>query len=152
MSDEQVEVIETSRMQVLSEFAAAGRAHDNTDRFRVGALGENIIIAGHGLNGAWSGVMLFERTNLEAVTRLLGEVLDGRLYGEDQDYLNVMAGKDRIGISAQSPRGATTISLYNNRRVKMDGADTRAWDLTVTPDTALSLFVELKELRHQGKV
>lgn len=152
MSDEPVEVIDTSQMQVLTEFAAAGWVHANTDRFRVGALGENIIIAGHGLNATWMGIMLFERANLEAVTKLLGEVLNGRLRDEDQDYVGVIAGRDRVGISAQAPRGTTTISLYNNRRVKMDGAETSAWDMTVAPDTALSLYVEMKELRQQGKV
>jgi hypothetical protein len=152
MSDEQVEVIDTSQMQVLSEFAAAGWVHANTDRFRLGVLGDNIIIAGHGLDGTWSGDTLFERKNLEAVTKLLGEVLNGRLYDEDQDYLNVISGKDEAGISAQAPRGKITISLYNNRRVKMDGAEANSWNITVAPDTALSLYVELKELIAQGKV
>ena len=152
MSDGQLETIETNRMQVLSEFAAAGWVHQNRERFRLGLYGTNIIIASSGPDGVWSGSLLFERANLGAVTKLLGEVLNGRLYDENRDYLGVVAGRDEFGVSAQAPRGTLTLSLYNNRPARMDGGQTSAWNLSVAPDTALKLYVELKRLGEQGTV
>jgi hypothetical protein len=150
MSEEDLEMIETSRMQVVSEFAAAGWVHQNREHFRLGRSGTDIIIASRGADGQWSGSMLFERANLAAVIKLLGEVLNGRLYDENRDYVGVVAGRDEFGISTQAPRGTLTVSLYNNRPARMDGAQTSAWNLTVAPDTALKLYVELKKLVEQG--
>jgi hypothetical protein len=150
MSNDQMETIETSRMQVMSEFAAAGWVHQNRERFRVGLSDANVIIASLGPDGRWSGSMFFERANLAAVTSLLGQVLNGRLYDENKDYLGIVAGRDEVGISTQAPRGTLTISLYNNRPARMDAAQTSAWNLTVAPDTALKLYVELKQLVEQG--
>lgn len=148
--NQQIEVIDTGNMQVLSEFAAAGFIHDNTDRFRIGSMDGNIIIAGRGLDGAWTSSVLFERANLPKVVQLLDEVLNGRLRQENRDYVYFTAGKDEIGVGAQQPRDLLTISLYNNRRVKMDGLESGGWRMYVAPDTALKLYVELEKLVAQG--
>lgn len=150
MSSATVELIDTSNMQVLTEFAAAGFVHDNIDRFRVGLVGTDIIIAGHSLAGTWSGDMLFERANLTAVVELLGEVLNGRLRKEAREYVYFTAGKDEVGVGAHMPREKLLISFYNNRRVEMDGLERGGWRLYVAPDTALSIYVELEKLVAQG--
>lgn len=150
MSSPTVEVIDTSQMQVLTEFPAAGFIHNNSERFRIGLLDTHLIIASCSSNGKWSGDVMFERANLAAITQLLDDVLNGRLRKEERDYVGFNSGKDRIGISAQAPRDRLTISIYNNRFVKMDGGETRAWSVTVAPDTALKMLVELEKLVAQG--
>lgn len=150
MSEQQIDLIETNKIDVLSEFPAAGWIEGNRVRFRIGRANANIVIASCGTDEEWFGSMLFERGNLEAVTKLLDDVLRGRLRKENKEYLGLNAGKDRIGISAQMPRERLTISIYNNRLANIDGLETTAWDLTVSPDTALKFNVEMERLVLQG--
>ncbi len=149
MATNEVQVIETSGMQPLTEFPV-NPAIENRARMRIGIVGDDVVIASCGVAGGWGGSMLFERRNAAAVRDLLADLLNGKLAEEGLDHLSFNQGKDRIGAGWQMPRDVFSYSFHNNRLVKMDGFQTRSWNIYADPDTMLGIYVELDELLKKG--
>lgn len=150
MSTVVAEVIDSSEMEVLAEFAAEGEIVNNTRRFRVGTLGSDVVIAGFSNGGGWSGDLVFERANLREVAQRLRDVLDGKLREHTEDYFVIERGKDDMTISAHAPRYKVTVHMDNARAVYIDGSLVRGGSLIVSPDTAYCLHDELNKLIQQG--
>lgn len=149
METNEVQIIDASRMTPLTEFPASG-VLDNIVAFRIGIVGDDVVIAARGSAGDWGGALMFERNNAKAATDLLKDLLHGRMSEEGREFSGYNAGKDRLGVSAQMPRDQFSYSFYNNRLVKMNGFQTRSWNINMTPDTALGIYVELDELLKKG--
>lgn len=149
MTDKHLEVIDSSQMKVLSEFEVS-EVKNNIDRFRIGIVNENIIIAGRSLTGSWSGDFLFEKANIAQVTGLIKDVLNGSLATADEHFLTFKASKDAIGIGEYAPRDELVLALTNNRPAVLDGYESKARTIYIDSNTLLKMYVELEKTTPAG--
>lgn len=148
-----METIDSSSMNVFREFDAAEEVVDNSERFRVGVLGDTVIIASFSRGGGWSGDVFFERANLADVVRALTEALGANpLHGPAKR--GVLKGKDLMGVSvyeagAGHGPGKIRAEINNNRPALMDGMQLNGWNVMMTVGTAQRLLVALEQLPTQ---
>lgn len=151
MNNLQPEIIDSSKMQVLTEFEAS-QIQNNIDRFRIGLLDTDVIIAGRNLKGVWSGVMLFERANAARVVNLFKNVFDAQTASETESDTGFKAGKDLVGVELHQPRNKQVAVFYNNRPVVIDNLEQRNLVLYLDPDTLLSFHVILRKLLNENGI
>lgn len=136
-----MEMIDSGQMQVCREFAAADEVVDNSERFRVGLLGETVVIASDSGGGGWSGDLFFERANLADVIRALDEVLAANPFLGLVER-GVTKGQDLLGVRTYEEGGAyhqsgqIRVMMNNNRPAMMDGMQLSSWNIRMTVDTA----------------
>ena len=150
-----MEIIDTSRMQVFSEFDAADEIVDNTERYRVGLVGDDVIIETYTRGGGWAGGLFFERANLADVVQSLTEVLAANpLTGAVNR--SVLKGSDLLGVTVYEAgdayqRGEIRVQLNNNRPAIMDGMRLHGWSVQMSVATSSLLRDALQTLRPQGE-
>lgn len=149
MSTQQVEVIDTSNMKILSEFEAEGEILENLHAFRFGVIREDVVLAAKDGNDNWRGDVLFERRHLKDVARGLDDLLTGRLVPQGNEFI-LEDGKDDIYIHPTMPRADLSISIGNTRRARMDSLETGGWQIHVSVETAKRMRDEMLKLVVQG--
>lgn len=152
MNEEQIEMIDSSQMQVFREFAAAGEVVDNTERFRVGLLGETVVINTYSHGGGWAGGIFFERAILPDVVQALRESLGGQLSAQGLPYLAVNHGKDIFSVREyETYDNKIGLQLVNNRPARFDGMEFNGWTMAMTFETAQRLLTALAELAQEAQ-
>lgn len=127
---EKIETIDSSQMEILSEFHYEGEMQDNRVAFRLGILGSDFIIASQSKRGEtaeakiipddadertqayfenrierdwWGGDIVFQLQNFDAVLRRIEEIYGVRPAREiDLNELEIESGKDKMGIRKNS--------------------------------------------------
>ena len=149
-----MEIIDTSRIQVFSEFDAADEVVDNTERYRVGLVGDEVVVETYTQGGGWAGGLFFERANLADVVQALQEASEANPLAGAVNR-SVLKGGDLLGATIYEAggayqRGEIRVQLNNNRPAIMDGMRLHGWSITMTVKTARLLRDALQKLRPQG--
>jgi hypothetical protein len=147
--NDELETIDSTAMQILGDFecqlndAETVRCFIKADDYwLVCAIGSATEAIGH---------LAFERTNIELVNQKLDEVLAGKLFNEELDFIAFESGKDEIQISASTvfPSNSVTpretITVLNLREMELDGLEFST-GLSLSPKSAETLSKELAKL------
>ena len=157
--DEEIEIVDSSAMRILSEFAVE---YDEEERLLspdftniaecfIKTDDELIVIATNSKGSPEAvGNIAFERGNLALVAENLSDVLAGKLRETGEDSLKFKSGADEMVFSADSvfplnqplPRERVTIS--NLREMELDGLE--FLQLALPIKAAEKLCEELKKL------
>ncbi len=155
MSDE-MEIIDSSQMKVLSEFGFVDEPINNLARYYLGLLDDKFMTRITDLEGNQRGKVFFERTNYEEVLKRCEDVYAGKLLEvPDVDYFNIEKNQDDIlvGINAVFPHTSfkpiVKFFLQNNRRAKLDGLELPVWDLFMSFETGKKMLAEMERIKEQ---
>ena len=157
--DEEIEIVDSSAMRILSEFAVEYDEDEqllspdftNIAECFIKTGGDWIVIATNSKGSPEAvGNIAFEMQNLALVAENLGDVLAGKLRDEARDSLTFKSGGDEIVVSADSvlplnqlvPRERVTIS--NLREMELDGLE--FMQLALPVKAAERLHKEFKKL------
>ncbi len=152
--NDELKTIDSTEMQILGDFECKLNDAENLrcfikadDYWIVFAVGSVAQAVGH---------LAFERTNIELVSQKLGEVLAGKLFNEELDFIAFESGKDEIQISASTvfPSNSVTpretITVLNLREMELDGLEFST-GLSLSPKSAETLSKELEKLAKLAK-
>ncbi|MGI8554871.1 MAG: hypothetical protein ACR2LT_00725 [Pyrinomonadaceae bacterium] len=150
-----IEIVDSSQMTVLSEFNYVDEVFDNTDHYKIGVLGKNVLIEVRNLNGKESAGFLYERdSHLDLIVKM-EDVYAGKLNELDKDYFSFKNGKDFlvIGITSTFPHTSfkpiTKFSLTNNRPAVLDNIKASGWFLYMLIETGKLMLKEMKKIKDQ---
>lgn len=150
-----MEIIDSSRMQVLSEFDYIGEIFDNTDHYKIGVLEKNVLVSPRDLSGNESAAFLYERANHSQLIAKMEDVFAGKAPESNKDYFEFKSGRDFlvIGIVSTFPMAAfkpiVKFKLTNNRRANLDGSESGNWFLYMSVETAKLMLAEMKRIENQ---
>jgi hypothetical protein len=147
--NEEIEIIDSTGMKVLSDFEVE---LNDTETVKCFIKADDYwIVFAIGTIAEATGYLAFERKNVELVNKNLGEVLDGKLFKEELDFTVFESGKDEIQISASSvfpsnrATSRETITILNLREIELDGLEFST-GLSLSPKSAETLSKHLEKL------
>lgn len=153
--NQEIEVIDSSKMTVLAEFDYVDEPMDNITYYYLGVLDNLFIVRVKGEVGNTVGATFFERANYKDLIRMIEDVYAGKLYETNQTALEVEKGKDDIIVSVMSamPHTATRpierLFVKNVRRAKLDKLQLGGFDVTASLETGRKLLAEMKRIAPQ---
>lgn len=153
--NEDIEIIDSSRMEILSDFRYVDEPMDNIEHFYLGISENQFIISIKDLAGNKISKTFFERKNYLQLIRMLEDVYAGKLYETDQGSLVEERGKDHIivGIMSAMPHTATRpivrLFIKNVRTAEFDGRDRDGFYVTSSIETGKRLLSEMKRIAPQ---
>jgi hypothetical protein len=149
--NEEIEIIDSTGMKVLSDFEVELNDAETVRCFI--KADDYWIVFAIGTAAEATGYLAFERKNVELVNKNLGEVLAGKLFNEELDFIVFESGKDEIQISASTvfPSNSVTpretITVLNLREMELDGLEFST-GLSLSPKSAEILHKELNSLSN----
>jgi hypothetical protein len=155
MNTQQIETIDSSRMQVLSDYRYVDEPINNIEHYYLGILDDKFMTRIRDLEGNVRGKVFFERANFAEVIAKMEDVFAGELKQQDVDYFIVKQGLDYlvIGITTTFPHTASapiiSFNLTNNRRAILDELQLGGWDLYMSIETGKKMLNEMKRIRTQ---
>lgn len=155
MTIPQIETIDSSQMQVLSDFRFVDEPINNIEHYYLGVLGDKFMTRIRDLEGNVRGKVFFERANYAEVMAKMENVFAGKLKQQDVDYFTVKQGLDFlvIGITTTFPHTASapiiSFNLTNNRRAILDDLNLGGWDLYMSIETGEKMLSEMKRIERQ---
>ena len=156
--NENIEIIDSSKMKVLSEFSYVDEPMDNITNYYLGILDNLFIIRIRGESSNPIGVTFFERKIYNEVIKMLEDVYAGKLYETNQTSLELEQGKDDIIISIMSamPHTATRpierLFIQNVRTAILDSRERDGFNVTASLETGRKLLAEMKRIAPQVAV
>lgn len=157
--DETAEIIDSSQMNVLSEFSLEYENDEeitkaeSTTRVKLylGTLKDDVIISSLSRNTQeMQGDLVVEKQNIRFVGESINELLKKEKPWEES--IKEESGKDKILITYSSswahnlPAPFERINVYNRRNYELDGLRSRDWWLTLPPKMAQRLADEITKL------
>jgi hypothetical protein len=149
--NEEIEIIDSTGMKVLSDFEVELNDAETVRCFI--KADDYWIVFAIGTAAEATGYLAFERKNVELVDKNLGEVLAGKLFNEELDFIVFESGKDEIQISASTvfPSNSVTpretVTVLNLREIELDGLEFST-GLSLSPKSAEILHKELNKLSN----
>ncbi|MGI8554874.1 MAG: hypothetical protein ACR2LT_00740 [Pyrinomonadaceae bacterium] len=151
-----MEIVDSSQMQVLSEFDYVDEVFNGTKHYSIGVLNENVLVCvSNESDGKQRGTFLYERVNHTRIIAKIEDIYAGKLKELDKDYFSFKNGKDFlvIGITSTFPHTSfkpiTSFNITNNRRVIIDNLELGNWDLYMSVETGKLFLAELKRIKNQ---
>lgn len=155
MNTQQIETIDSSQMQILSDFSYVDEPINNIEHYYLGILDDKFMTRMRDLEGNVRGKVFFERANYGAVVATMEDVFAGALKQQNVDYFTIKQGLDYlvIGITTTFPHTASapiiSFNLTNNRRAILDELNLGGWDLYMSIETGKKMLDEMKRIRPQ---
>ncbi|MBC7796468.1 MAG: hypothetical protein H7Z37_06325 [Pyrinomonadaceae bacterium] len=155
MENEDIEIIDSSGAEILSDFGYVDEPMNGTERYFLGVLGEKFVVRTKGFSGNTRGTLFFDRSNY---ARAIGEVENiyvGKLRETDKEELSFDNGKDSLilGIWSTFPHTSTRpieqLVIKNIRRAELDGLNFGGWTLYMSIETGRTMLAEMKRIAPQ---
>ena len=157
--NEEPEIIDSSKMEVLSEFPLEYENDEeitkaeSTSRIKtyVGVIGNNVIISSLSKNThEITGDLVVEKRNIMFIAESINELLDREKAWEES--IKKESGKDKLLIYYSSswannlPAPFERINIENKRNYELDDLRSRDWWLILPPRMAQRLADEITKL------
>ncbi len=150
-----MEIIDSSKMTVLSEFDYVDEIFNGTEHYAIGVLNENVLVRITSETGWQAATFLYERTNhLELIERI-EDVYAGKLPELNIEYFTIKKSKDFLVIKINETFPHTSFKpivqfrLTNNRRVELDGDESGVWNLYMSVETGKLMLAEMKRIKDE---
>lgn len=155
MSNRTVEVIDSSRMRILSDFRYVDEPVNNIEHYYLGVSGDKFVTKIKDLAGNFVGKVFFDLENYAQVVEKIEDVYAGKLRDSNAEYFNIEKGGDDliIGITQTFPHTSfqpiVRFKISNNRRAVIDGDETGGRDLYLSQATGKLMLAEMKRIENQ---
>ncbi len=155
MQTQQIETIDSSRMQVLSDFRYADEPINRIEHYYLGILDNKFMTRVRDLEGNERAKVFFERDNYRDVLATMEDIFAGKLIERQVDDSTIRQGLDNliIGITTTFPQTASapviSFHLTNNRRATLDELNLGGWDLYMSIETGKKMLDEMKRIQGQ---
>ena len=155
MQTQPIETIDSSRMQVLSDFRYADEPINRIEQYYLGILGNKFMTRMRDLDGNERAKVFFERANYDEVVATMENIFADNLVLQQVDDFTIKQGLDNliIGMTTTFPQTASapviSFHLTNNRRAILDELNLGGWDLYMSIETGKKMLDEMKRIREQ---
>ncbi len=156
MNNQTIEVIDSSRMQVLADFRYVDEPINNIEHYYLGILDDTFLTRIKDLAGNFVGKVFFDRANYAEVIEKMEDVYAGKLKDvPDVDYFSFKSGRDFlvIGITSTFPhtsfKPSVSFNITNTRRVALDGDESGGRNLYMSLETGKKMLAEMKRIENQ---
>ena len=153
--NENIEIIDTTDIKVLSDFAYVDEPMDNIAHYYLGVTENYFVISSKDLNGKYSPDTFFERENYADLVKMIEDVYAGKLYETNQTALVKEKGKDHIIVSVMSamPHTATRpieqLFIKNVHAAQLNNRERDSFFVFASLETGRKLLAEMKRIAPQ---
>lgn len=156
MSNQTTEKIDSSEMQVLTDFRYIDEIVDGgAERYAIGVAGKNVFVRTTGAHGSPATTFFYERANHNELINRIEDAFAGKLRDSTNDYFSIERGEDSLIVRVietfphTSMKPLVKFKLTNNREANLDGAERGGWFLYMSVETGKKMLEEMKRIQLQ---